>query len=88
MTASRVFIPRDKPRLWVVFVLACLIGMGVGLLAFGAAWLELSWLALPLFAVFATCWTVAAVSWLGFAFGMLTGRYRNLSSRPWKHQVW
>ncbi len=88
MVDKRPFIPRDKPRFWVLFVLAGLSGMGVGLIGFGAAWFEQRWLASPMMLLFACCWLVAAVSWLGFIFGLLTGRYRNLSPRPWAEQIW
>ena len=88
MSQKRPFIPTDKPRFWVLFTLACLLGMGFGLIGFGAAWFELRWLALPMMFLFACCWLVAAASWLGYAFGCITGRYRNLTSRPWSEQVW
>ena len=88
MSEKRPFIPNDKPRFWVLFVLAGLSGMAVGLVGFGAAWFELRWLALPMMFLFVCCWLVAAISWFGYVFGFLTGRYRNLSSRPWAEQVW
>jgi len=88
MSQHRPFIPQNKPRLWVIFMLAGLIGMGAGLLGFLAAWFGLPWLSAPLIIVFFACWGTAAVSWFGFAFGMLTGRYSKLVARPWKEQVW
>ena len=85
---TRPFIPRDKPRWWVIFILACLVGLGVGLLAFTAAWFGLTWVSRQLVPISLACWATAAVSWFGFMFGMVTGRYRNLEDRPWKEQVW
>lgn len=88
MAKDRSFIPRDKPRFWVLFVLACLSGMGFGLIAFAAASAELSLLAIPMMIAFSICWLVAAVSFLGYMFGIFSGRYRNLRSRAWTEQVW
>jgi hypothetical protein len=88
MSEARPFIPRDKPRFWVLFVLACLSGIGVGLIAFAAAWFDFRWLALPMIFVFFVCWLVAAISFFGVLFGAISGRYRNLTSRPWAEQVW
>ena len=88
MATDRSFIPRDKPRFWVLFVLACLSGMGFGLISFAAAWAELSWLAITMIILFCICWLVAAVSFLGYIFGIVSGRYRNLRSRAWAEQVW
>lgn len=86
--AKRPFIPRNKPRFWVVFVLACLTGMGIGLIGFGAAWLELELLQKVAMALFMVCWGIAAVSWFGFIVGLLSVRYRGLQEKSWKEQVW
>jgi hypothetical protein len=62
--------------------------MAVGLLAFCAALLQFGWVMLALMVMFVGLWCVALISWFGFVFGKLTGRYRNLTPRPWKNQVW
>lgn len=84
----RPFIPSNKPRFWIVFVLACLTGLGFGLLGFLAAWLELKLIYQVSITLFFVSWTVAATSWLGFAVGLISGRYRNIEHRRWKEQVW
>jgi hypothetical protein len=88
MSNKRTFIPRDKPRFWVVCVLAWLSGIAVGLIGFVATLYELPWLALPMMVLFVCCWLVGAVSWLGYIVGLLSGRYRNLITRPWSEQTW
>jgi hypothetical protein len=84
----RPFIPRDKPRLWVVFTLSGLIGMGIGLIGFGAAWLHLGLIAAVAVVLFAICWIIAAVSWIGFVVRLVSGCYRDIQARDWNEQVW
>ena len=84
----RPFIPRDKPRSWVIFTLAGLVGFGCGLCAFGAA--SQGWLAAKavLTAAFLTSWGVMVVSGAVLGVGMLTGRYKKVRDKPWRDQVW
>ena len=88
MSSSRPFIPTDKPRFWVVFTLAGLVGLAAGLVAFAAAWSDFEALSAVFKVVFVICWAVGAFSWVGFAAGMLTGKYRGMVDRPWKEQLW
>ncbi len=88
MAGARPFLPMDKPRSWVVFNLAVLVGLALGLLGAAAAWLNLAFALSVLETLFFACWLVAAISWLGFRLGMSSGRYHNLPARPWREQVW
>lgn len=86
---SQPFIPRDKPKSWVLFICAALIA----LLAFGpiiglGTLVEASWLYQLGIVGFVACWCVMAVSGAITAVGGLTGRYRNLVAKDWKDQVW
>ena len=85
---SRSFIPKDKPKSWVIFVLAALAGLGFGLCAFAAA--SQGWLtAKAIFiAGFAICWATGAVAGATCGIGMLTGRYSDMQEKPWRDQVW
>ena len=85
---DKPFIPRNKPRSFVVFVLAVLFGLGFGLVAFVSA--SQGWAGLKAFCVggFALCWVVAAAAGITCGIGMLTGKYEHLSERPWRDQVW
>jgi CHASE2 domain-containing sensor protein len=88
MSDSRPFIPRNKPRFWVIGVLAGLAGLGFGVLAFCAAWLGVSILKACFMAAFIACWAIFVVAWFGCLSGFISGRYRGLSDKPWRDQVW
>jgi len=88
MSKTQPFIPRDKPKFWVICVLAGLCGLGAGLLAFGASWLQLTVLSWFFMAIFFVCWSTFVISWIGFISGLLSGRYRGITEKPWREQVW
>jgi len=86
---SQPFIPRDKPKSWVLFICAGLIVLlvfapiiGLGIF-FEASWVR----GLGMFGFF-MCWCVMAVAGVISAVGNISGRYRNLSAKDWKDQVW
>ena len=85
---SQPFIPRDKPKSWVIFALSALLGLAFGLCAFAAAWYD--WpIAKGIFATgFAACWAVAALAGVTCGIGMVLGRYGDLEEKPWRDQVW
>lgn len=85
---ARAFFPRNRPRFWVVGATAWLLGFIVGLIGFGVATLDLVWLQIPLMAVFALCWLVGVVCWFGYVHGIFSGRYRGITEKPWREQVW
>lgn len=88
MSEKRPFIPTDKPKSWVLFILACLTGIAIGLIAFIAAYNELNVVAKIVSPFFFICWLIAAVNWFIFMFGLLTGRYKKIEHRSWNEQVW
>jgi hypothetical protein len=88
MKDTQSFIPRDKPRFWVLGVLAALSGLFFGLVAFISSAMNLPMLKNIFVVPFMACWLVFAISWLGFLFGLLTGRYHQMEPRPWSEQVW
>lgn len=86
---SKPFIPRDKPKSWVVFVCAGLVALlGFGPVLFLAKFLDSS----ALFSVGEAGLTVCAglmfLSWPVFMIGLLMGKYKNLPEKEWKDQVW
>ena len=86
---SRPFIPQDKPKSWVIFVLAVLIGLLVfGPIGFLGAYFEVTELYLLAAFGFMSCWLVAAVTLIVFFAKLISGKYRNLPPRPWSDQVW
>ena len=82
------FIPRDKPKSWVVFVLSALLCLAFGLCTFAAAAYDLTIVKVIFIAGFVACWTVAAVAGITCGIGMAIGRYADLQERPWQDQVW
>jgi len=85
---KKPFIPRDKPKSWVVFVLSALLGLAFGLGAFAAASYGWPFGKAIFIAGFAACWAVGALAGLTCGIGMATRRYRNLQEKPWREQVW
>ena len=88
MTGTKPFIPRDKPRSWVVFICSGLLGMAVGVVGFGFAWLGIKIIQAIAIALFILCWVICAISWLVFIFSLVSGRYSNLQPKSWSEQVW
>jgi hypothetical protein len=88
MSTVKPFIPRDKPRSWVIGVCAGLIGMAVGLVGFVFAWVGIKPIQAIAIFLFMVCWLTFALSWLVFAFRLLTGHYRNIQSKDWAQQIW
>jgi hypothetical protein len=60
----------------------------MGLLGFGAAWLEMTWLYMFFMAMFFVCWFIFMASWIGVMIGNISGRYRGITEKPWREQIW
>jgi tellurite resistance protein TehA-like permease len=88
MREQKPFIPRDKPKSWVVSTLAGLVGLAMGLVSFIAAWGGINWLKSVAIFLFAICWLVFAATWLLFVSGLLSGRYKNVQPKEWSKQLW
>jgi hypothetical protein len=82
------FIPRDKPKFFVIGVLAGLSGLATGIAAFVASVYEVAVIKSVLLAVVFLCWLIVAGSFIGFFVGTVTGKYRAMESKPWKDQIW
>lgn len=88
MSTAKPFIPRDKPKSWVVGICAGLIGMAIGLVGFLFSWLGIKIIKDIAIGLFITCWATFAISWLVFIFRLISGRYSNLQPKPWSEQIW
>jgi hypothetical protein len=88
MSEAQPFIPTNKPRSWVIFNCACLLGIAFGLLGFVFTWVGLNVVAFLPISLFAISWLVAAIFWLVFMSGLLSGRYTKLQHKKWSEQVW
>jgi hypothetical protein len=86
---SEPFIPRDKPKAWVIFICAGLIAvLGFGPLMFIGEWLQIGVLEWIGTTGFLLCWATAAAMSVILIPNTFAGKYRNLQPRPWKEQVW
>jgi len=83
------FIPRDKPKSWVLGIVAGLFG----LLVAGPAMIlggifELTIIMNLGITLFVASWSVAAVSWVIFMVGLTTGMYSDIQEQEWNKQIW
>ncbi len=86
---KRPFIPRDKPKSWIVFIIAALVALFFGgPILFISTIYDLSFALKLGIIIFASACTVGIVMWCVFAVGMLRGKYGSLDERPWSEQVW
>lgn len=88
MSAPKPFIPRDKPKSWVIGICTGLIGLAVGLIGLAFAWLGIRSIQAIATALFIVCWGSFAAAWLVFVFRLISGCYSNLQSKPWGEQIW
>ena len=80
--------PRKAPKSFVVIISAGLVGLlCAGPLIFGAYFLGLKALLILGQLIFALCWVIAAAHGIIFAFGLITGRYRDMQESDWKEQI-
>jgi len=88
LSESKPFIPLNKPRSWVIYICACLLGIALGLLGFIFTWLGFKVAAIFLIALFVLSWVISFISWLVFISGLISGRYINIQHKQWSEQVW
>jgi hypothetical protein len=88
MSSKRPFLPTDKPKFWITFVLAGLTGLAAGLVAFVSSLAGLELVSNVFKVVFVICWAIGAFSCIGLFAGTLTGKYQNLTDQRWKDQLW
>jgi hypothetical protein len=86
---KKPFIPRDKPKSFILAIIAGLTGLLVaGPLMFAEYFWGLKMLAYIGKLLFVFSWTVGMVMGIVFASGLITGRYRNIEEKDWTHQIW
>ncbi len=86
---KKPFIPRDKPKSWVVLLIAILIGLLIGgPILFVSAIYDLLFLRAIGMIIFVGAWTTGVVMACVFVFGILRGKYGDIRDLPWSEQVW
>lgn len=88
-TKVKPFIPRDKPRSWVVFILSVLTGLLLASpMMFIGRYLYLELISSVGEFIFSVCWTTGFIFLSVFIFSMLSGKYRNITEQDWGKQRW
>jgi RsiW-degrading membrane proteinase PrsW (M82 family) len=87
MSRAKPFIPRNKPKSWVLFNLCILLLPVIGLL-WGAARPLSPLLFETLRVAFLACFALGFCMGIVYAHGVLTGRYGEMVERPWRNQMW
>ena len=85
----RPFIPRNKPKSWVLAILAVLTGLFVAVpIMLAGHYLHLGFIkGLGTF-VFCFCVITFFCMWVIGLVKMLAGKYRCIEERDWKDQMW
>jgi hypothetical protein len=85
----RLFVPRNKPKSWVLGILSGLIGLlAASPIMFIGAYFEFKFIKSFGMGLFFICWFTFAFSWLIFVIGLLGGKYRNIQEQEWGKQLW
>lgn len=83
------FIPRDKPKSWVLGILSVLVGLlVVSPIIFIGAYFNFKFIQYISMGLFVLFWLTFAISWLVFGIGLFGGKYRNLQKQEWSKQLW
>lgn len=86
---KKPFIPRDKPKSWIIFICGVLIGLLVaGPLAILGSALNFWLLKIIGSVLFFACWAIAAIMFFVGIISRISGNWKKLEDRNWKDQVW
>ena len=89
MTSSKRFIPKNKPKSWVVFIISILVALLVAVpIVFAGAYFHIESFEHIGNTLLILCILLFIPSWLVFPAGALKGKYRNLVARDWGEQLW
>lgn len=87
--ANKPFIPRDKPKSWIVFICTGLIAVLVaGPIAISGSILEIKSLKMTGVFLFMFCWVTMFVMFVVGMISRIMGKWKNIQEREWKDQVW
>lgn len=89
VSKTKPFIPRDKPKTWVISIVSSMIGLLVGgplailgrklgidvVFYFGAT-------------IFILSWFISFVSMATFVVGSSSGKYKKIKEVKWSEQIW
>ena len=83
------FIPRDKPKSWVLGTLAALAGLLVAIPTIVCGiYFKLALVWTCGITLLLACWLTFTVAWLIYVIGAARGKYKHLQEREWSKQLW
>jgi hypothetical protein len=86
---KKPFFPKDKPKSWVIGISSGLIGLLVaGPTMFLGIYIDVNLIKVLGTIMFVLCWAAFAITWVVYALGLLSGKYRDLQEKEWSEQVW
>jgi hypothetical protein len=87
--SRKPFIPRDKPKSWVILLIAILVTLLLGApILFVSAIFDLAFLNAIGRIIFLGAWATGATAGCIFVFGVITGKYGDIQELPWSEQGW
>ena len=88
-TSKNPFLPRDKPKSWILFVISALAGLLIaGPLFFSGIMLEMEALQFLGGLLFWCFWIAGALMWFVFISRSIAGHYKGIGDRDWSEQIW
>ena len=83
------FLPRDKPKSWIVFIVSGLLGVLIaGPIALSGIWFEIEALVSVGRLLLWSCWAVAVSMWIVHFSRSIAGHYKDVGDHDWKDQIW
>ena len=87
--SKKPFLPRDKPKSWIVFIICGLAGVLIaGPLAIAGILADIQAIKSIGTMLFWCCWIVAAAMWFVYISRSILGHYKSIEDRDWRQQVW
>ena len=87
--SNKQFIPRDKPKSWIIFICSGLVCLLVASpIAIGGSVLKIKFLQMTGIFLFDLCWSTMAVMFVVGIINRIIGRWKNIEEKDWKDQVW
>ena len=86
---EKAFLPRNKPKSWVVAIICGLVGVLLaGPLAIAGLGLEIDVLLSAGTTLFWCCWIVGIAMGAVFLSRTIAGHYKGIEDRDWSEQLW
>jgi hypothetical protein len=84
----RPFIPRDKPKSWVISIFTGFVGLVGGLIGMVGAGMKIELVYHIGIVIFVVCWVIAFPTSFFCAIRNISGHYSNIEEKDWEDQIW